>query len=442
MDPAMTAPEIAIAGSGGESSQRLDATPIAIAGSGEVTALGLGRERLEQAVAANASGLRDCPRLAGKGWQSTVGGFVPDEVWRSLRERDPAHAGAPAFLLADAALREALEDLSSSGRNAAPRLVSGGLPSAATADLGNSLFDTVPPSRRGLVLSTTKADITALEGDFHHRPVSDMARRHLYPALLAADLGAAHDIAGPVQCVSIACVSGLIAIQQGALLIQEDKADLVFVVGVDLFSDFVLSGFTVLRSLDPGGCRPFDAERKGLSLGEGAGAVALARRERLAFPALTVTGWGSSNDANHLTGPSRDGSGLALAMNRALKKAGVAPRGIDLVHAHGTGTSYNDAMEGMALRAVFGKTVPPYCSSKGLFGHTLGAAGLLETIVCLTAARQQRLPGTPRLLCPDPSVPDSLLREPRPAESLRHILKLNAGFGGVNAALVLEWEGG
>lgn len=437
----MSATGAASAGSGRESSRRLDATPVAIAASGEVTALGLGRERLEQAVLANAGGLRDCPRLAGKGFQSTVGGYVPDEVWRSLRERDPAHADAPAFLLADAALREARADLRSGGRNGAPPLVSGGLPSAATADFGGGLTDTIPPSRRGLVLSTTKAEITALERAFHRQAVSALAQRHLFPALLAADLAAAHDIAGPVQCVSIACVSGLLAIQQGALLIQEDKADLVFVVGVDLCSDFVLSGFTVLRSLDPEGCRPFDAGRKGLSLGEGAGAVALARRERLALPALTVTGWGSSNDANHLTGPSRDGSGLALAMNRALRKAGVAPRDIDFVHAHGTGTSYNDAMEGMALRAVFGNPAPPYCSSKGLFGHTLGAAGLLETIVCLIAARHQLLPGTPRLECPDPSVPDSLLRTPRRVESLRRILKLNAGFGGVNAALVLEWGG-
>jgi 3-oxoacyl-[acyl-carrier-protein] synthase II len=292
------------------------------------------------------------------------------------------------------------------------------------------------------VLSTTKAEITALEDAFHHRPGSAVAQRHLFPALLAADLAAAQDITGPVQCVSIACVSGLLAIQQGVLLIQEDKADLVFVVGVDLFSDFVLSGFTMLRSLDPEGCRPFDAERKGLSLGEGAGAVALARRQSLARPALVVTGWGSSNDANHLTGPSRDGSGLVLAMNRALLKAGVAPDAIDFVHAHGTGTSYNDAMEGKALQSVFQRHVPPYCSSKGLFGHTLGAAGLLETIVCLIAARHQVFPGTPGLRSPDPSVPDSLLQKPRPAESLRRILKLNAGFGGVNAALALEWEGG
>lgn len=127
-------------------------------------------------------------------------------------------------------------------------------------------------------------------------------------------------------------------------------------------------------------------------------------------------------------------------MNRALRTAGVSPSAVDFVHAHGTGTPYNDAMEGMALRLVFPQGIPPYCSSKGLLGHTLGAAGLLETLVCLAAARLQLLPGTPNLQQPDPSLPDSVLAAPRPAASLQRILKLNAGFGGTNAALLLEWE--
>ena len=107
-------------------------------------------------------------------------------------------------------------------------------------------------------------------------------------------------------------------------VLATENAVIPYAVGVDSLNRVVLNGFNSLMLCSADGCRPFDAERKGLSLGEGAGAVALERRERLGFPALTVTGWGSSNDANHLTGPSRDGSGLALAMNRALKKAGVA----------------------------------------------------------------------------------------------------------------------
>jgi 3-oxoacyl-(acyl-carrier-protein) synthase len=407
----------------------------AIASCGAVTALGLGMELLEQAVRTNASGLRLCPRLAGKTYQSCVTGCVPDEIMAQLRERDPAHGDAPAFLLASAAVRQALRSCETIGP-ASP--ASRPTPVASASSV--SRLDSIPPARRGLVLSTTKADVAALERVCRQQPCSTAAQRHIWPGLLAADLAAAHDIAGPVQCVSVACISGLLALQQGALLIQEQQADAVCVVGVDLLSDFVLSGFTTLKSLEPGGCRPFDAERKGLSLGEGAGAVVLTRRTALQSPALVVAGWGSSNDANHLTGPSRDGSGLALAMSRALQKAGVAPAGVDFVHAHGTGTPYNDAMEAMALRLVFGQRVPPFCSSKGLLGHTLGAAGLLETLVCLTAFRLQMLPGTPGLQRPDPSVPDSVLAAPRPVAALRRILKLNAGFGGTNAALVLEWE--
>jgi 3-oxoacyl-(acyl-carrier-protein) synthase len=390
---------------------------VAIAGCGAATAAGLGMESLEQAVRANASGLRHCPRLEGNGYQSTVAGWIPDEVFAQLRERDSAYADAPAFLLTDAALRE-----------------------AASGFLKNQPGGLPTPARRALILSTTKADITVLERAFRNQSNDASSQRHLYPAGLAADLAAAHEISGPVQCVSVACISGLLALQQGVLMIQENKADVAFVVGVDLLSHFVLSGFTTLKSLEPAGCRPFDAARKGLSLGEGAGAVALARRDAFSPPALVVAGWGSSNDANHLTGPSRDGSGLALAMNRALRTARVSPGAVDFVHAHGTGTPYNDAMEGMALRLVFPKCIPPYCSSKGLLGHTLGAAGLLETLVCLAAARLQLLPGTPNLQQPDPSLPDSVLAAPRPATSLQRILKLNAGFGGTNAALLLEWE--
>jgi 3-oxoacyl-(acyl-carrier-protein) synthase len=258
------------------------------------------------------------------------------------------------------------------------------------------------------------------------------------PRLLADDLAEAHQVRGPVQCVSVACISGLLALQQGAALIERGAADVVLVVGVDLVSHFVLAGFTSLKSLDAEGCRPFDRRRSGLSLGEGAGAVALVRRDLLPSPGWTIAGWGGSNDANHLTGPSRDGSGLALAMTRALRRAAVAAGEIDYLNAHGTGTLYNDNMESLALRTVFGENVPSCSSSKGILGHTLGAAGVLETILCLLAARSGTLPGTPRLLERDPIAPPTLLLRPQPATRLRCILKINSGFGGANAALVLR----
>ncbi len=384
---------------------------VALTGCGAVSALGLGVMPLAQALEANTSGLRSCARFEGKGYQSAVCGWVSDEIIAQLRAEHPLHAEARAFLLAAAAMRQAARD---------------------------SATPAVSSEQRALVLSTTKGDIEALERLARAQPCSEVAKRHLQPVLLAEDLATAFDIRGPVQCVSAACVSGLLALQQGAALIDNGQADVVFVTGVDLISHFVLAGFTSLKSLDPEGCRPFDKARVGLSLGEGAATVVLARRDLSPTAKALLTGWGSSNDANHLTGPSRDGAGLALAISRALAKAGLAPSDIGYVNAHGTGTAYNDNMEALALRRVFGDGVPPFSSSKGMLGHTLGAAGVLETILCLLALERQTLPGTPRLGEPDPVAPPSLVREPRSSARLRRILKVNCGFAGTNAAVVLE----
>ena len=299
-------------------------------------------------------------------------------------------------------------------------------------------LSSIPAARIGLLLATTKANIEALERLSDSRACSDPARRHLQGDLLAADLAAEFQAHGPVQCLSTACVSGLIAIQQGVKMIQRGEADAVFVVGVDHLSAFVVAGFTALKAIDPGGCRPFDQSRCGLSPGEAGAAIVLVRAEKMSRHAVTVRGWGTSNDANHLTGPSRDGSGLALAMRTALASAKLSATEIDFVHAHGTGTPYNDAMESQALRTVFGGACPPFSGAKGMLGHTLGAAGVIETIVCVLAMRENFLPGTPRLESPAAGVPVNLLREPRFGAQLQHVLKLNTGFGGLNGALILR----
>jgi 3-oxoacyl-(acyl-carrier-protein) synthase len=388
---------------------------IAIAGCGAVAAAGLGMQPLQRAAAANASALQKRERVIGRTSQSVVAGFVPDEIVAQLRAADLAHADSRAFLFAAVALHEA-------------------------AKQAESILVSISAARRGLVLSTTKANIEALDQLVRQQSVSALAQRQIQPAFLAADLAEAFDCRGPVQCVSAACVSGLSALQQGAALIRRGLADVVFVAGVDLISQFVLSGFNSLKSFDPEGCRPFDKSRIGLSLGEGAAAIVLAKHELVPSPAFLLSGCGTSNDANHLTGPSRDGYGLALAIRRALAKAQITPDKIDYINAHGTGTPYNDAMESLALRSVFGDRVPPLSSSKGIFGHTLGTAGILETALCVAAMQNNLLPGTPRLRERDPVAPDSLLVEPRAAANLNYILKINCGFGGTNAALVLQKE--
>jgi 3-oxoacyl-[acyl-carrier-protein] synthase II len=174
-----------------------------------------------------------------------------------------------------------------------------------------------------------------------------------------------------------------------------------------------------------------------LSPGEAGAAIVLVSAGLAPPSAIAIHGWGGSNDANHLTGPSRDGSGLTLAIRRALDAAGLQPQDIEYVNAHGTGTPYNDAMESLALRAVFGEQCPPVSGAKGMLGHTLGAAGVVETILCVLAMQERILPGTPGLAVPAEGTPRGLVGEPRSVERLNRVLKLNTGFGGVNGALIL-----
>jgi 3-oxoacyl-(acyl-carrier-protein) synthase len=376
---------------------------VAVAGCGAITAVGCGVDALRAALRANASGLSACEKFISPRFQSNIVGVA-------LPDGDNEN---PALQLATTALTEARKQT-------------------------RKILSAIPSDRIGLVLATTKANIGVLERFAENLPCSDSARRHLQGSFLADDLAVEHAAHGPVQCVSTACVSGLIAIQQSAKMIQRGDADVVFVVGVDHLSAFVVAGFTALKAIDPNGCRPFDATRCGLSLGEAGAAIVLVRADLAPHSSIKIRGWGGSNDANHLTGPSRDGSGLAQAMLSALASAKLSPQEIDYVNAHGTGTPYNDAMESMALRAVFGDVCPPFSGLKGMLGHTLGAAGVVETIACVLAMQENFLPGTPRLNVTAEGVPASIVRKPRPVAKLNHVLKLNTGFGGTNGALILS----
>lgn len=384
------------------------AEDVVIAGCGAITAVGVGVEALRGAMRTNRIGLAKSGRFGDGRFQSNVVGAA---ILNGKEYDDPAYE------LARQALREAREQ-------------------------ARSVLQSVAPERVGFVLATTKANIEAMERLSDGRDCSPMARRHLQGDLLAADLAAEHDARGTVQCVSNACVSGLIGIQQGARLIQRGDSDMVMVVGVDHLSAFVLAGFSALKALDPAGCRPFDRDRAGLSPGEAGAAVVLARKsliQKSTNPSIRILGWGSSNDANHITGPSRDGSGLSHAIHGALNSAKIEPKEIDYINAHGTGTPFNDAMESAALRAVFGDSCPPVSGSKGMLGHTLGAAGVVETILCVLAMQERWLPGTPGLKVVAVGAPASLVREARAANRMNCVLKMNTGFGGVNGAIVLGY---
>jgi 3-oxoacyl-[acyl-carrier-protein] synthase II len=245
---------------------------------------------------------------------------------------------------------------------------------------------------------------------------------------------------GSGTVVSAACASGSVAVALAAQRIQAGLANSAVIVACDSVSEFVLAGFHSLMALDPQGARPFDQSRQGLSLGDGAACMVLLNAEyarEQAIPILAgVAGWGLSDDANHITGPAQDGSGLADAIHEALKRAGTSAGEIALISAHGTGTLYNDAMEMQAFKRVFSSPVPVY-GIKGAIGHTLGAAGLIEVGMAAHALRQGSIPPTVGLLEPDPAALGWVSLQPREVHGAA-ALCVNAGFGGINAAICLR----
>lgn len=245
---------------------------------------------------------------------------------------------------------------------------------------------------------------------------------------------------GQGTVVSAACASGssAIALASGRIRLGLTKSALI--VACDTVSEFVLAGFNSLMALDKQGARPFDKFRQGLSLGDGAAFMVLMNsnyaRERNIPILAEVAGWGLSDDANHITGPSRDGSGLASAIHGALKTAGISARDVAFISAHGTGTLYNDAMEMQAFKKVFSGPTAMY-GIKGAIGHTLGAAGLIEAGMAAHAFQKSIIPPTVGLSEPDPEAIGWVSSEPR-AIAGDYAVCVNAGFGGINAAVCLK----
>jgi 3-oxoacyl-[acyl-carrier-protein] synthase II len=240
--------------------------------------------------------------------------------------------------------------------------------------------------------------------------------------------------------VSAACASSTIAVAQAATLISAGSADVVLVCCLDMVSEFIFSGFSALRALSPLPCRPFDSDRSGLSLGEGAAALLLMSHKRAKqehrIPIGTIHGWGIANDATHITAPARDGCGLIQAIYQALHVSGITADEIHTVCAHGTGTIYNDLMEITAFRQIFKNRKVPLFSIKGAIGHTLGAAGGIELAVGTKAISCQIAPQTIGLITPMDEAVGWVSTEPV-SFSGDYLLTTNSGFGGINAALIL-----
>lgn len=288
-----------------------------------------------------------------------------------------------------------------------------------------------PADKRTLiVLATTKGEIGSL-GSAPER--CDLNRT---AEVVGRHFGAAHR---PLL-VSNACISGVSAIVIAARLIRSGRYDHVFVAGFDLLCDFIVSGFNAFKSVSPTLCRPYDASRDGLTLGEACGAVLLTRDQRLSGTGVSVVGGGISNDANHISAPSRTGDGLWYAIRAALAEAGTGAGEVGLVNTHGTATVYNDEMESKALHLA-GLCGVPCNSLKPYFGHTLGASGVIESIVTVRELCEGTCFGVKGYAeCGVPYPPDvsAAHREIRTDTAL----KTASGFGGCNAAVVFRRAAG
>ncbi|HOX26113.1 MAG TPA: beta-ketoacyl-[acyl-carrier-protein] synthase family protein [Candidatus Krumholzibacteria bacterium] len=256
-----------------------------------------------------------------------------------------------------------------------------------------------------------------------------------FPRAIAADLG----LAGPCRAYGAACAAGNYALGAAADLLRRDEADVVLAGGVEPFSRIAMVGFSRSRAMSATGvCRPFDARRDGMVLGEGAAMFVLERerdaRARAATPLAVVGALGLACDAHHPTAPRPDGEGIAAAFRDALAEQDLAPRDVDWVCAHGSGTLLSDAAEAEAMRTVFGDRQPALAGLKGAFGHALGAATAIEAAVCVAALARQTIPPTVGLA--EPGYPLDLVREPRAAR-LRWVANAGYAFGGLDSVLLL-----
>jgi 3-oxoacyl-(acyl-carrier-protein) synthase len=253
---------------------------------------------------------------------------------------------------------------------------------------------------------------------------------------IADDLG----IRGYLTTISTACSSSANSVIHGAQLIRHGIVDRVVAGGTDPLSKFTLNGFHSLLILDKNPCRPFDRDRRGLNLGEGAAYLVLeSERSARGKKALCeLKGYGNANDAFHQTGSSPEGLGPYLSMKEALEVSGLGPEAIDYINAHGTGTDNNDLAEGIAIEKIFAPRIPPVSSTKPLTGHTLGAAGAVEAVISIMALTHGLIFPNLNFRTRIPELSFEPVTELRETNRVRNVLSNSFGFGGNDSTLIFS----
>lgn len=286
-------------------------------------------------------------------------------------------------------------------------------------------------NRVGLIISTTKGNIDALNEN------NEFLKERAYLSSLGKVIKETLGFKNDAIVVSNACVSGILSIAIAKRYINHGTYDDVFIVSGDMVSEFIITGFNSFQALSNEPCKPYDKDRTGVNIGEVAASILVTNTKKgLPKEAVAILGEGSCNDANHISGPSRTGEGLYRSVQSAFKEGNVTHTDIDYISAHGTATLFNDETESIAFdRLNLSKT--PLNSLKGYFGHTLGASGLVETIVGMYSLQKNTLYTSLGFNKPGTSKPLNIITKTA-SKQLHIFLKTASGFGGCNTAVIFQ----
>ena len=391
---------------------------VVVSGIGIVSPYGAGAKSLWTGLSGGACAIRPVTAIETEGLRSRVAAEVPPDILDGL---GASRRRSRADRLALAAAGEALADAGLEGRDRREAALVVGAVGGGMYEAEEWFWEEVRSGR---------------PSPRHRALYSLLPRAHA--DVIAFRFG----LSGPRETLVMACASGAASIALGADLIREGAVGAALVGGVDALTRICFMGFNALKLLDPEPCRPFDRDRRGMSIGEAAAFLVLEDAERCTVRGRRAyaefAGAGMTTDAYHVTAPHPEGDGMIRAMASALDSARMAPGDIGYVNAHGTGTPQNDRIEALALARVFGEGRVLVSSSKSLVGHTMAAAGSVEAVATILALQNGLIPPTANLANVDPAIPfDCVPCVARPAD-IEAALSNSFGFGGQNVSLIFR----
>lgn len=397
-----------------------------VTGVGVISPVGFGRRDFWEALVAGRSGAAPIENFDASGLDRQVACEVKGFRARDFLSAAEARRAGRCSAMAIAAARMAVEDAKLEGKHLAG-------------------------PRTAVVLGTTMGEANVLgqlESAWIHRGEKSVERAALArygTTLLPIHLARALGATGMVQTMPAACAAGNYAIGYAADQIRAGRADVAVAGASEVIEKLQFAGFARLGAITPDVCRPFDQQRRGLMVGEGAGILILESEESVVRRGATVLaeigGYGLACDAHHITRPHPEGEGSTTAMRMAIASSGLRPEDVDFVNAHGTGTSANDKIESLVLAEIFGARQPILTSNKSILGHCMGAASALEAVSCVLSLQTGIVPPTIHYEHPDPECVVNLVANEARSAKIDVVVNNSAAFGGYDAVLTLAREG-